>query len=144
MAKFNSLKILQKKLNTGNSNTTSDKVEPLLQEEPPDYFINHNLDNIVTPVNVEILVKLLKEADYAEQEISFLEDGFKNGFDIGYAGPIERHSETNNIPLRVGTKGPALEQIKEGSKEQEGSRPFQNSSIRQLYTITNRTGSKEG
>ena len=116
--------IITEKLNTGNTNTTSGKAEPLLQEELPDYFVNHNLDNIVTPVNMEILVKLLKEADYAEQEITFLEDGFKNGFDIGYAGPTERHSETNNIPLRVGTKVQLWNKLMKEVKNKRVAGPF--------------------
>ena len=57
-----------------------------------------------TPVKVEELIRMLKHYDYDENETSFLEEGFTVGFDIGYEGPSERKSESENIPLKVGNK----------------------------------------
>ena len=65
---------------------------------------NYDLDNIITPLNVSLFAKLLRESDYDAQESLFLIDGFTNGFDIGYAGSEERQSTSENIPLTVGTR----------------------------------------
>ena len=53
-----------------------------------------------------------------------MEDGFKNGFDIGYAGPTERRSETNNIPLRVGTKVQLWNKLMKEVKNKRVAGPF--------------------
>ena len=60
---------------------------------------NLDLDNIVTPVKVKKFVKLLRQSNYDEEEVLFLEDGFTRGFDIGYEGPYVRQSQSKNIPL---------------------------------------------
>ena len=70
----------------------------------PDYYVNEDLQNVVTPIKVEKLVELLRQSNYDAKEISFLEDGFTNGFDIGYEGPQRRQSISNNIPFTVGNK----------------------------------------
>ena len=49
-------------------------------------FTNYDLDNIVTPVKIEIFKSLMQEANYNEDEIEFLEDSFRNGFSLGYEG----------------------------------------------------------
>ena len=70
--------------------------------EQPDYFHNYDLDSIQTPVRVEVLTRLLREANYDENKIRYLEEGFTNGFDIGYEGPQTQQSEAENIPLKEG------------------------------------------
>ena len=47
---------------------------------------------------------MLRFHNYDKDDTSFLEDGFWNGFDIGYEGPAERQSTARNLPLRVGSK----------------------------------------
>ena len=44
--------------------------------EQPTYFENHDLDNIVTPVDVRKLEFLLKQSKYDAQKTSFLINGF--------------------------------------------------------------------
>ena len=51
-----------------------------------------------------VLKDLLLESRYDAEETWFLVDGFTNGFDIGYQGPVERQSTSENIPLTVGTQ----------------------------------------
>ena len=51
-----------------------------------------------------VLKDLLLESRYDAEETRFLVDGFTNGFDIGYQGPVERQSTSENIPLTVGTQ----------------------------------------
>ena len=46
--------------------------------------------------------KLLKQANYPINKSNFLLDGFRQGFDIGYSGPRERVSESDNIPFKPG------------------------------------------
>ena len=67
---------------------------------------NTDLDNIVTPVKVEELERLLKLSKYDAEETNFLVDGFKNGFNIGYEGPVNRQDLSKNIPFRDGMGSP--------------------------------------
>ena len=70
----------------------------------PVFHQNLDLDNIVTPVKVDVLTKLLRKTFYPESEILFLEHGFRNGFNIGYEGPMNRQSQSHNLPLWVGNE----------------------------------------
>ena len=67
-----------------------------------DHYENLDLDSIVTPVKVEVLGRLLNEANYDQNETAFLIYGFTNGFDIGYHGPKVRKSTSRNIPFTPG------------------------------------------
>ena len=58
----------------------------------------------MTPINAEILNKLLKESNYDMKETEFLIEGFTQGFNIGYQGSEKRQSKANNLPLRVGSQ----------------------------------------
>ena len=64
-------------------------------------FVNHDLESLITPLDVDKYEKLLLESDYSTEETKFLVNGFREGFDIGYTGP-ERRSESRNIPFTVG------------------------------------------
>ena len=64
--------------------------------------MNFNLEEIITPMNPDLLEYYLHISDYDEDETQFLVDGFCNGFDIGYEGPINRRDESRNIPFQVG------------------------------------------
>ena len=68
------------------------------------YYKNNDLENIISPVRIEVLTRLLTQAGYDQNEIDFLHDGFTNGFDIGYQGPIHCQSQAANIPLTIGSK----------------------------------------
>ena len=59
---------------------------------------------MVTTIDVDRFISLLHETNYNESETLFLEDGFRNGFDIGYEGPESRQSSADNLPLTVGSK----------------------------------------
>ena len=47
---------------------------------------------------------MLRETKYCQEEITFLEKGLTEGFDIGYEGPQNRRSTSQNIPFTVGNK----------------------------------------
>ena len=70
----------------------------------PIYFENYDLENIIMPIKVNIFIRKLKKANYNAKEIEYLQDGFQSGYDIGYEGPKIRRSESENIPLKVGSK----------------------------------------
>ena len=63
------------------------------------------MDSVVTPVNPSKFKNLLVESGYPEREIDFLYNGFTQGFDIGYRGPIRGiQCKAPNLKLRVGSK----------------------------------------
>ena len=62
-------------------------------------------DDIVTPINHELLIELLQQARFDPHKISKLQEGFESGFDIGYRGPaVVGPHEANNIPFTVGNE----------------------------------------
>ena len=69
----------------------------------PVFAENFDLDNIVTPVDVNKLVQALQEVNYEKTEIEYLKKGFTEGFDIGYKGSKMRQSKAKNLPLSVGS-----------------------------------------
>ena len=85
-----------------------------------------DLTNTVTPVNVRKLKQLLDEADYDKHEVEFLVDGFTNGFDIGYEGPLDRQDTAKNIPFRdgIGDKFELWEKITKEVKAKRYAGPF--------------------
>ena len=68
------------------------------------YFQNKNLSDIVTPVNIGKFEEMLKEANYDENKINFLIDGFTNGFDSGYEGPEQVQISAPNLKFTVGNR----------------------------------------
>ena len=68
------------------------------------YYFNGDLESVITLVDVNLLVHLLKQSNYDETEISFLQSGFAEGFGIGYEGPMDRQSRSENIPFSIGNK----------------------------------------
>ena len=69
------------------------------------YFENFDLKTIMTPVKPDVFEKLLQEAHYDPQEINFLINGFRNGFDIGFRGSIQGIQRyAPNLPFRVGNE----------------------------------------
>ena len=66
--------------------------------------MNLNLTDIVTPVKAEKLRSLLLETGYDQGKIEFLYKGFKEGFCLHYAGPLESGQRTApNLKLRIGS-----------------------------------------
>ena len=67
-------------------------------------FYNHNLTDVITPINAVALKSALNEIGYDKDKTEFLINGFTHGFDLGYRGPGHRTDYSDNIPLRLGTK----------------------------------------
>ena len=57
---------------------------------------------MITLVKVEVLVKQLEDAGYPSTETEFLRQGFTQVFNIGYGGPQQRCSRSENIPFTIG------------------------------------------
>ena len=73
----------------------------------------------MTPVDAVILDNLLKEFNYNDMKREFLVKGFKEGFDLGYDGPLVNCiREAPNLKLRVGSKsemwGKIMNEVKLG------------------------------
>ena len=80
------------------------------------YFENWNTTSIVTPVNYLTLANLLRRAKYDPEETKFLVEGFRDGFDIGYEGPLKGKDLSSNIPLKLGTKTNLWNKVKQEVK----------------------------
>ena len=90
------------------------------------YYENYDLQNVVTPVKVNRLIELLRKANYDTDEIQFLEQGFTNGFDIGYDGPQQRQSTADNIPFTIGDKVELWNKVMKEVKLKRVAGPFDN------------------
>ena len=67
------------------------------------HFENFDLDNIVTPVNVDVLERLLLDANYDKKETEYLVNGFRDGFSLQFAGNRKIVKTAPNLKLRVGS-----------------------------------------
>ena len=65
---------------------------------------NGDLETVVTPVKVVKLVGKFRQTEYSADKIEFLEHGFRYGFNIGYEGPTQRRSQSDNLPFTIGNK----------------------------------------
>ena len=88
------------------------------------HFTNFDLDNINTLLDVSKLEQVLTDSQYSEDETDFLVDGFRNGFDIGNQGPVERQSRSENIPFTVGNKEILWNKIMTEVKDGRMAGPF--------------------
>ena len=75
----------------------------IVGEETVLNFSNYDLETVVTPVKVDRLDFLLKQTNYPQHKRTFLVEGFRNGFDIGYEGDQNVQLTSPNLPLRVGS-----------------------------------------
>ena len=80
--------------------------------------------NIITPVNADKLEQYLVETQYDECETEFLVKGFREGFDIGYAGEKFRRDTAANLPLKVGSKQELWEKIMKEVELRRYAGPF--------------------
>ena len=98
-------------------------VEPITGRRVENYA-DHNIDNIVTPIKVEVFDQLLRKNNYDEEKRKILVDGFQHGFDIGYQGPTDRRDLSHNIPLTVGDKFQLWEKMMKETKMGRFAGPF--------------------
>ena len=88
-----------------HTKTESDDTKlDLVQPEDVQFFLNFNLQDIVTPVDVNAFERLLIASGYNAQKTSYLINGFKNGFSLQYTGNLNGKRMAANLKLRVGSK----------------------------------------
>ena len=78
---------------------------------PVSRFVNRDLTNIQTPIDADELERLLILTNYDEKLTTYLVDGFRTGFDLGYRGPSKRMDSAENIPFTVGDQWQMWEKI---------------------------------
>ena len=81
-------------------------------------------DNIVTPINADLLKQLLLDTHFDKQKISKLIEGFESGFDIGYQGSCDRKDVSDNLPFTVGSPVDIWNKIMKEVKLQRYAGPF--------------------
>ena len=67
-------------------------------------FSNDDLNNVITPVKVDILENLLMMNGYDKNKSEFLVKAFRHGFDLNYRGNCNVQRYAANLKLRVGSK----------------------------------------
>ena len=90
-----------------------------------EYVANRNLEDLVTPIKVPVLNKMLVEAECPDKERLFLIKGFTEGFDIGYVGPVKRQSNSANIPFTVGNEVELWNKIMKEVRLGRYARPYE-------------------
>ena len=82
------------------------------------HFENHDLESVVTPVNVDILEELLIKSGYDKQKSHFLIEGFTQGFSLGYQRNKRVKLTSPNLKLRIGNEtilwNKVMKEVKEG------------------------------
>ena len=66
------------------------------------YYTNYDLKNVITPVDVNALEKLLIQSEYNQNKTKKIVQGFRYGFDLGYRGPTNVTRTSPNLRLTVG------------------------------------------
>ena len=88
------------------------------------YYSNLDLENIVTPVNADILEELLTVSDYNERKKNKLIKGFRQGFDLGYRGPTKVNQTAPNLKLTVGDELVLWNKVMKEVKAKRYAGPF--------------------
>ena len=89
------------------------------------YFENFNLTEVVTPVDVDAFEELLKESTYPQEKTQFLTQSFREGFNLGYRGPMDIQKNSRNLKLCVGNETILWNKIMKEVKHNRYTGPFQ-------------------
>ena len=74
--------------------------EKIYFAEQIQYYENFDLESVVTPVDINMLEKLLYESGYDSGKSQFLINSFKHGFNLGYRGPQKVRLTAPNLKLQ--------------------------------------------
>ena len=85
---------------------------------------NTNLQEIVTPIKVDVYRSYLQNANFDKKKSEFLVNGFTHGFDIGYRGPLLRQDTAANIPIRIGSEAEMWDKLMAEVKLGRHAGPF--------------------
>ena len=89
--------------------------EPLCEE---------NIHDIVTPIDVNKYEEYLGISGFSPSASTRLVYGFRNGFDIGYRGSLNRKHLSKNIPIRVGSPAEMWDKLLKEVKLRRYASPF--------------------
>ena len=87
-------------------------------------YQNFDLENIVTPVDVGNLRKLLMETHYDEEKSQFLLDGFQFGFALEFEGKLTSKVTAPNLKFRIGNEVILWNKVMKEVKEKRYAGPY--------------------
>ena len=67
------------------------------------WFVNHDMESIVTPVNVDKYEQLLIQSNYNKNKRLKLVKGFREGFLLHYEGEKNITKTAPNLKIRIGS-----------------------------------------
>ena len=88
-------------------------------------FENYDLDNIITPVDADMLESLLIQSNYDSKKRNFVVEGFRTGFSLNYQGNANVKKTAPNLKLRVGPKQEIWSKIMKEVKAGRYAGPFE-------------------
>ena len=59
-------------------------------------------EDIVSPIDPDLLEQLLLDTDFEIEKRRKLVNGFREGFELGYQGPLNRKDTSDNLSFMVG------------------------------------------
>lgn len=96
-------------------------------------------------MRVEKLESLLNETNYRADDTKFLVDGFTNGFNLGYQGPLNRRTFAKNHKLRAGNQvvlwNKLMKEVRVGRLTGPHTEPPYDSFIQSPITLIPKKGS---
>ena len=95
------------------------------QEQTVLNYSNYDLDKVITPVDVDAYEQLLKASNYDQAKSEELIQGFRHGFEIGYAGPPDVKLNSPNLKLRVGDEVDLWNKVMKEVKLKRYAGPFE-------------------
>ena len=87
-------------------------------------YENHNLEDVVTPVNIQRYAELLRESGYDDEKSQYLVQGFREGFSIEYEGPENVRRKAPNLKLTAGDEVDLWNKVMKEVKLKRFAGPF--------------------
>ena len=88
-------------------------------------YKNFDLQNVVTPVNVEAYERMLIDSGYDSVKTQRLVNGFKHGFDIGFRGNIKgKRQNSPNLKFRIGDEVDLWNKVMKEVKQKHYAGPY--------------------
>ena len=91
------------------------------------------LEDAVTPIDVQEFCRFLNQVHYDRAEINFLCNGFRHGFALCYQGPRDCRDSSDNIPFTVGNKFILWNKLMEEVQVGRVARPFKQIPFKDTY-----------
>ena len=75
-------------------------IEPDFTGKKISNYVCKDYKEITTPIKVNWLWDLLVQSNYDKTKTKILIEGFTEGFDLGYRGPVKRTDTADNLPIK--------------------------------------------